>query len=566
MESIIIKNWGPEVAMDELNETTRDFEGVSKETLLSIIEDNKDTELGVKFGFPKIREVSDFLDNMPLTTYEDYRDYIERELAGEKNLITTYPIKYFMQSSGTTGTSKFIPMTEQGIRNYARYSYEYAYENIRRFYDKSLDQKDVLREGRILLINEIRYRRLNDRFKCGIVSSAMFEWLREKGQMDFSRYSSPAEVLFPTEEMDMNYMKLRFALEACDIVAIEGVYVHQILNLIYYMHNNWQLLVDDIEKGIISDGVQVSAGLKEKLSAGLKPNPERAAELRTEFEKGFDEPIVPRIWKNIKFIMGISGGAFNKYMEKLKGYIGRVPYHYFIYAASEGIYGPALQVDRPDNYILAPKLGYFEFIPVNALDDPVKDIKDSIIQSSDLSVGEKYELVYTGFSGFYRYRTGDVLEIVGYYNHAPIIKFCYRSKQTVNIAGEKMDMASIADVVEKFRQQYALSGSDFCVYMDTDVIPARYNVLIETDGEVSAPASEYNRTIDDMFKEINLDYEDCRGLGEIGPAVVNYLEMGTFEAYRQYLMDDGKEVGQFKPVRILDDRFKKDFFFAHVKR
>ncbi len=565
MESIIIKNWGPERAIDELNESSRHYESVADETLLNIIRDNKDTEIGKKFGFGEVKRVGDFLNNMPLTTYDDYREYVEREIEGEKNLVTVYPIKYFMQSSGTTGTSKFIPMTEQAVRNYARYSYEYAYENIRRYYDKNLDQKEVLREGRILLINEIRYRRLNDRYKCGLVSGAMFEWLKEKDLMEYSRYTSPKEVVFPEEEMDMNYMKLRYALEARDVVAIEGVYVHQILNLLYYMHNNWKFLVDDIEKGIISDSIQISQELKKKLSAGLKPNPERAAELRSEFEKGFDTPIVPRIWKNIKFVMGISGGAFNKYMEKLKGYIGKVPYHYFIYAASEGIYGPALQVDRPDNYILAPNLGYFEFIPADVLDDPTKDLKREIMQSKDIKVGEKYEFVYTGYSGFYRYRTGDVLEIVGYYNHAPIIKFCYRSKQTVNIAGEKMDMASISDVVEKFQRKYDISVGDFCIYMDTDTIPARYNVLMEVDEVPAVSMSKCDRTIDSLFKEINLDYEDCRNLGEIGPAIVYFLEKGTFEGYRCLLMDSGKEVGQFKPVRILDDKQKKDYFFAHIR-
>lgn len=274
-------------------------------------------------------------------------------------------------------------------------------------------------------------------------------------------------------------------------------------------------------------------------------------------------PIVPRIWENIRFIMAISGEAFSKYMGKLKKYIGNIPYHYFIYAASEGIFGTAAGVDRPDEYVLAPKVGYFEFLCTDE-DDEESGLK--ICDFGELKVGEKYELVYTGFSGFYRYRMGDIIKIKGFYHNAPIVQFCYRRKQTVNVAGEKMDMGSIANVVHSFEEEYNLEGNDFCIYPDEDVIPAKYVILLEinSDKRPNIPVDEMREKIDYLLGLINIDYADCRNLKEIGAPEIHFLKKGAFDRYKERLHLSGKEVGQHKPVRIIDTDEKKEFFFGEI--
>lgn len=547
--------------LKELEDSAKNYEQVESETLFKILQASSNTEYGRKYHFSNIHSIKEYKERVPITEYEDYAEYIERMInKQEENLITSYPIKYYMVSSGTTGNEKYIPMTEQGIINYARYSYQCAYNMIEQYYEQEKKCKNVL-NGKIFLINEIRYHKLSNGVDCGIVSSAMFEWMREKAIMDFNRYTSPEMVLFPKTFMELIYLKLRFALVCENVTSIEGVYVHQILSMMKYLEDNWEILVDDIEKGIIHPDIDIPTEQREQLMAYIQPNPERAKQLRKEFEKGFDTPIVPRIWENIRFIMAISGEAFSKYMDKLRRYIGSVPYHYFIYAASEGIFGPALGVNRPDEYVLAPKIGFFEFLPIDAENEPGSL---EVCKAGELKIGMKYELVYTGFAGFYRYRMGDIIEIKGFYHKAPIVKFCYRRKQTVNVAGEKMDMGSIANVVGSLEEKYNLMGNDFCIYPDEDVIPARYVLLLEIESEEKPDISqeELHKVMDDFFRKINMDYDDCRNTKEIGMPELYFLRKGAFERYKEYLHTNGKEIGQHKPVRILDTEEKKKFFFG----
>ena len=39
---------------------------------------------------------------------------------------------------------------------------------------------------------------------------------------------------------------------------------------------------------------------------------------------------------------------------------------------------------------------------------------------------EMYELVITTSSGFFRYRFGDVVKVVDFYNSCPVVEFMYR--------------------------------------------------------------------------------------------------------------------------------------------
>ena len=59
-----------------------------------LMKKNKNTEYGKKYHFDEIHTLEEFQDKVPLTTFEDYSDYIDRMINnGEKNLITAYKVK-----------------------------------------------------------------------------------------------------------------------------------------------------------------------------------------------------------------------------------------------------------------------------------------------------------------------------------------------------------------------------------------------------------------------------------------------------------------------------------------
>jgi hypothetical protein len=91
---------------------------VQKELLHNLIEIAKDTELGKLYEFSSIKNYQDFVERVPITTYEGFQDKIERSRKGENNIFWPTPIKWFAKSSGTTNAkSKFIPVSDESLED-----------------------------------------------------------------------------------------------------------------------------------------------------------------------------------------------------------------------------------------------------------------------------------------------------------------------------------------------------------------------------------------------------------------------------------------------------------------
>ena len=76
------------------------------------------TEFGKEHQFDKIKSHDDFVKNVPIREYEDFKDYIEKIKQGKQNILWKgFPI-YFAKTSGTTSGVKYIPITKDSIPNH----------------------------------------------------------------------------------------------------------------------------------------------------------------------------------------------------------------------------------------------------------------------------------------------------------------------------------------------------------------------------------------------------------------------------------------------------------------
>lgn len=112
--------------MKEVEEAMEDPSSVSHRMFDKIIRDNEDTEYGRLRSFKDIRTVDDYRKKVPLTVFDDYAEFVMRELAGDgKNLCSVYGIKQYNKSSGTMGNPKKIPMSEISMRYFSEYFLAY---------------------------------------------------------------------------------------------------------------------------------------------------------------------------------------------------------------------------------------------------------------------------------------------------------------------------------------------------------------------------------------------------------------------------------------------------------
>jgi hypothetical protein len=84
----------------------------------SLIKTGLKTEFGRDHHFEKIKTHADYVKNVPIRDYEDFKVYIEKLKEGKQNILWKgFPI-YFAKTSGTTSGIKYIPITKDSIPNH----------------------------------------------------------------------------------------------------------------------------------------------------------------------------------------------------------------------------------------------------------------------------------------------------------------------------------------------------------------------------------------------------------------------------------------------------------------
>lgn len=533
---------------ESLEVMTQDPMKYNTELLMKILEDNKDTEYGLKYDFANIKSIEDYQAKVPVTDYDSYADYIYRMTEnGEKNLITAYDIIHYAKSSGTMGNPKRIPVSSLHHEINIKYDYEYLFSL---FAEK--EGIDWIQYP-FLNLTELSISTLPSGDSYGSISGKIMTGFGDQ-LSDF--ITSPIEALIPSIKTDTRYVHARFGLVNPDIRYTVTSFVSLFLESLRYLRNNWELLVDDIEKGTIDESVKMPEEVRESLLRKIEPMPERAAELRKIFEEGFDEPVVPKIWPNMLLLIGCGSGGFAHYVEKIKEFTGPdIEFALIGITASEGLFSLFVELDNPDA-ILIPDSMFYEFLPVDADEDYSK-----IVTLDKLEVGKDYEIITTNLSGFYRYRMKDIVRCVGMYNNTPKVEFLYRRDQCLCLMGEKVNEENLRDAVYKTEEELGFNLVDFSVYANHHASPMRYVFLMEVED---MPDDVTKKLVHEVLNknfcatDPVLCYKIQRGLLE--KAEVYFLQPETYMFYKELRVAIGASSSQVKPPRILCDEPAIRFF------
>ncbi len=526
---------------------------ISEKLLLRMVRESRDTEIGKKFHFREIHSVKDYQKTVPYTTFDDYREYVDRTVEkGEQNLMTAQRIVYFADTSGTVSLLKKIPVSKQFFVP-CRRSGCALYWMIR---------KEMKRRGfstlsaRGLNLVDMASWKTNGGIRHGYISSYAFG--KAKGLLA-SLVCFPKELFDAGDEVDSRYLKVLFALADRDLTYLWAVFISALTDTMAFMEDNYRMLTRDIARGKIDPSIKMPAAFRRRMEKQLRPDPKRAKELRAIFEHPEKGPIVPRIWKRMSVIMAIGSGEFAPYVARMREYTGpEIAYCHEIFAASEALIGNVTQVND-DRYLLIPDGGFYEFLPVDW--DGTSDTEHPLTMR-ELKEGEHYELVITNLSGLYRYRIKDVVRVAGFHGQTPYLQFAYRKQQVINIAGVHITTEQIRTVIKGLEERLGTPVADYSLYEDATSVPARIVFFLEPEGEEWSPKtiSEIPRIIDEMLVGVNPDFGHLMDWDEISPSYVRMLPIGTYRRYREEKIASGVPVNQIKAVRLIKKPEELEFF------
>ncbi len=73
------------------------------------------TEFGRDHGFANISSYREYAARVPVRDYEELKPYVEKVVAGEKDILWPGKPLYFAKTSGTTSGAKYIPLTKESM-------------------------------------------------------------------------------------------------------------------------------------------------------------------------------------------------------------------------------------------------------------------------------------------------------------------------------------------------------------------------------------------------------------------------------------------------------------------
>ncbi len=545
MHLIVIKGNG---SLRQLEKSSLNPMEENEELLKKILKRNANTEYGKQHGFANIKSIEEFRKSVPVSTYEDFAPYIERIKNGEANVLTSSRILGYSRTSGSSGVPKYIPATSDSIKAYVKYTWTRALALAVKELNR---QGKKYRPGRGVFLSPATNEKLPNGMPCSNIA--------EIGAMRYGFLypfilTIPTRNLFDMHDGDYVYNIYRFALADEDATFIFSVFFSINISQLAYLKNNWQIIVDDIEKGVISSSIDMNPALRKTLSKLIKPMPERAAYLRKQFEQGFDGTLLKRLWPNLTMISSIGNASFKPAADNVRSVAQDIPFDFSIYGASEGLVAACYELENTNMQLLTDSC-FYEFIPAG-------ETTDKVLTLDELESGKQYEILITTQAGLYRYHLKDVIEVKGFRNKTPLISFVYRKGQYFNIAGEKFSEEDARTSVEMFNKAHGTSVNDWLFYQDDSVVPGRYALVVESDADL-----DWDSCIDELeaiMGKCNKRYTSQRDKAFISRMIIQKQKPGTHSEWAQRCISQGASAAQIKPVHFIDNENKRDFFLSRL--
>ena len=524
----LLRTWLKHSDASHFDDATWRPADAQEEKLLEIVRRSRNTVYGQEHGFDRISSVQDFQAAVPPNTYDTLTPYIERTLHGEANVLTSERPLMFATTSGTTGRSKYIPVTPSYIHEYQHGLHVHTYRIL-------ADFGDIL-AGKILLSasNDIE-----GYFEGGVPYGAMSGYLTRTQPASIKRfYVLPYEVCTLKNIDQKYYLTLRHALVA-DVRMIGTANPSSLLLLADKLAAFAEELIHDVRTGSLNPAFTPEHA-PPRLTASLSADPTRADELQALL-RSRGSLLPADVWPDLRVMTCWKGGTMPLYLRKLSEPYGDVPIRDLGYMATEGR-GASPLVNSGAGGVVNLTSHFFEFVREEERDAPSPEF----LTLDQLESNRKYYAYFTTSAGLYRYDINDVVRVVDFYRNTPVIQFERKGQGISSITGEKLTESQVTGALIEVVDANGFDVRHFTAAVEWGE-PPRYALYAELgDSMTTERMHELALKIDSALSARNEEYQAKRDSQRLGAPVLKRVAAGTYEALRQKRVAEGAPEAQVK--------------------
>lgn len=551
-----------EELIQKIEDLTKNAQHHQLETLRSIIVHNGSVRYleSLKGDDDVHLDPSTFTRVVPLSSYEHYVDFINHMAEGKHDpFLSVDPLLCFFYSSGTSSSTmkpKLIPYFDSSLSKAASFIGHRGSVAVRqRLFPPRPEVNKILC---FLYADNVTAT------KCGLKVMSASTFPLQSGNatpQQLAIFSSPLEVILGSNVEHQMYCHLLCGLRNLDVIdGITTPYAIGLVKVFALLESKWEQLCDDLHHGFPCDEVSEVA-MREAVTNTLGgPQPELANRIRLIFEGKNCGGIVYRLWPNVRYIRCVATGSMKQYYQKLKYYAGEVPILGGDYFASECCVGINLDIMQPPEmtrFVILPTAAYFEFLPFNMNED--NDVSKETVDLSSVEVGKMYEVVVTTYRGFYRYRMGDIVRVVGFYNSSPQVEYVMRAPKTpAEFVTEKDLISAVENFQLALRDTMRIEIVEFACFLDQESKPKQLRVYVEVQEEsnfledkLEESVENFKSCISSLESGLGAIYKVQKGKGQLGNLLIFVIRPGAFDKLAKLAIKSGTSASQYKPPKII---------------
>ncbi len=477
-------------------------EEIQREVLGYLVRAASKTEWGVGHGYSDINGYEDYRRQVPLNTYEELKDYIQKMRQGAKDVLWRGRVNWYAKSSGTTNDkSKFIPVSKEGLKNI---HYMGGTDCVAAYL--KVNPKSKLFAGKSLILGGSHAPNLNTpNSLVGDLSAILIENIPSLANM----VRVPPKEVALLSDFEEKRDKIAMLASHENVTNISGV-------------PSWMLSVLD-----------------------------RMLEITGK--RTIDE-----VWPNLEvFFHG--GVAFTPYREQYRSIITLPGMHYMeTYNASEGFFGIQTDLSDPAMQIMMDYGVFYEFIPMSEFGTP----SPTAVPLWEVEKGVNYAIVISTSCGLWRYIIGDTVKFTSTDPYKFIITG--RTRHFINAFGEELIVDNAEKGLEQACIATGAQVREYTaapIFMDANA-KCRHQWVVEF-AKRPASIDDFATILDRSLQAINSDYEAKRSK-DITLQRLEIVEARP-ELFDDWLKGKGKLGGQHKIPRLSNSREYIDELLAMNK-
>lgn len=470
--------------------------------LKRLIAENAETEFGRKHGFSNIGSVTDFQASVPIQSYDGYRPWIAKIIAGEKQVLTQQSPICLEQTGGTSKGRKLIPYTADGLESFQRALLAWLADLIR--------HDPAIMDGRAYFSispASRTARQFAGDIPIGLPNDAAY--FGTELAADISQLLVGALTLSGISDFEDWKIATVACLVSCADLSLISVWSPTFLSLIL---DTFEAAPDSIFR-YLHDNPTLA-------------NEQRLSEIKRSIASGRLD--TQRLWPNLRLVSAWSDAGSARFATDLAARFPGVKFQPKGLLATEAVFTfPLAQSAFP---VPALRSTFLEF----------EDEQGEIHLIDDVAPGQTYQIIATRPGGLYRYRIGDLVRCEGIFGGAgqsedmrlPQFSFQGRSTSGSDMVGEKLTEGFVANCLSQCE-----AGATILVACDQ---PSPYYALL---SDQKAPGDMAQRMDKALMQ--NPLYADARTIGQLGAVHLIRIENLELE-YKTRRLRQGARYGDIK--------------------